>query len=92
MRLYHRVGRGRAPSLPVVAKDLGIAATGARCVLWPARAGQRLEVAEATGMRTTLLTVDVATVAVVALPGPAGAPRDLFVDGAAEPLLRLVRL
>ena len=92
VRLYWRRGRGAPPAPPFAAAiELPRLPSGERVVACPLRAGQRLCWRGADGIDHTLLTVDVDTVAVVAL---ALAVRGglVCVDGQREPVLTLAPL
>jgi len=89
MRLYWRRGRGAPPPRLVTARDLGDGPCGTRLVRWPAQAGDVLELAVGAGERRPLLTVDVPTLAFVAIPLPAGTRGRLYVGERPEPLLDL---
>lgn len=89
MRLYWRRGRGEPPPLPAAVRLLGHGADGTAQVLWPAAAGQTLELVVAGGERRPILSVDAATAVVVAVPLPAGVEAWLHVAGVDQPLLWL---
>ncbi len=91
MVLFWRVGRGAAPASSAVARDLGPCGAG-RVALWPAQAGEVLEVEVADGTRLELATVERATTAVIWIPCAQLGTGRLFVRGHSDPLLRLSRL
>lgn len=89
MRLYWRRGRGEPPPTVLEPRLLGRDARGTVCVVWPAAAGQTLLLEVDGGERRPLLSVDVATSVVVAIPLPAGAAGRLYVAGANVPVMVL---
>jgi hypothetical protein len=89
MRLYWRAGRGQPPPPVAAPRLLGRDRGGAACVVWPAIAGQTLELAVDDGMRRPLLSVDVATSVIIAVPLPAGSTGRLYVAGEGAPVLTL---
>ncbi len=89
MRLYWRAGRGAEPVRPTRSRDLGPDREGARMVLWPAKAGARLEAEATDGTRVPLLTVDADTAVVVRLEPRFFGTGRLFEAGGHAPVLVL---
>jgi hypothetical protein len=89
MRLYWRRGRGEQPVRPGQAREIGGDASGARHVLWPAKAGSALEVESLDGSRVRLLSVDVETAVVVRLGKDWLGTGRLFEAGRDQPVLVL---
>lgn len=94
LRLYWRRGRGTPPAAPGPARDLGPGpGPGAgRYVLWPAHAGDWLEVEQSPGLHRPLVHVDADTAVVLFVPGDAIGTGRLFVRGSSVPALVLPRL
>jgi hypothetical protein len=88
-RLYWRRGRGAMPARRTEARDLGDAADGGVYVLWPARAGQALEVEREGGVREVLVEAPIDTQWVLKLARERLGSGRLFVRGQGEPILRL---
>jgi len=92
VRLYWRRGRGAPPVVAVtLAVELARLPSGERVVACPLQRGQSLWWRDADGMRRTLLTAEVDTLAVVALVGSAPGGQ-LGIDGRQEPVLVLAPL
>ncbi|MCA8976175.1 MAG: hypothetical protein KDC98_15750 [Planctomycetes bacterium] len=87
-RLYWRRGRGSLPPFPEAARDLGRWRDG-RSVLWPARAGQQLDLELRDGGFRALATAPCRTTVIVAVPDAKGATGRLFVRGQTQPVLVL---
>ncbi len=92
MRLYWRRRHGDPPPPPDLPRDLGPGPRGGRCILWPARGGQVLEVEAVTGTRQQVVTVDADTTVVLGLAAAQMGTGRLFVRGEREPLLVLPKL